>query len=395
MRGQRARIWPTIRATSSRPHRLTRRCWSAGAWRPAADGRRTRTAADSRSSRNSPERSGPVRFRAAGRRWHRGQGRSGAAAPYLLIVVGQVLVPQRDPEQPLRHRSVAPRSSARASDVASPPVERGLDPTALNRRKPEQALGYTVSASGSSSVPAQVFGRFRAPMHLPRVRIRAKLRFRPPSPTPSSIASCATPSASSSKATPCASASTLGHGARLRGSNSHSPRAPPGQPRWRARAGGRGHSVMRWTTGTSCTPFDPTARTSNPCNRRGKPSVPAGFVGTVAASIGPSGRLQQDSAAVFIGIRTHRVPGSSRTIPRITGDSCLITSAVGICRLAPLALPLRATGLSIGLCNMLIDVVLPLLRGLSRGGSPKTNNPHMTISPNIKMIRRYSFDLPV
>ena len=41
----------------------------------------------------------------------------------------------------------------------------------------------------------------------------------------------------------------------------------------------RAHGPPLWTTGTSCNPLDQTATTGNACNRRGKLSVPAGFIG--------------------------------------------------------------------------------------------------------------------
>jgi hypothetical protein len=57
-----------------------------------------------------------------------------------------------------------------------------------------------------------------------------------------------------------------------------------------------------WTTGTSCNPLDQTATTGNACNRRGKLSVPAGFVGI-------RGRLRSDQTAGFS--RIQRPPHSN------------------------------------------------------------------------------------
>ena len=71
--GQRRRIWPTIRATSSTRRRM-RRCSTAAASPPADDGRRRCRAADSSSSRNSRGRTGPPAARAADRPWHPGPG---------------------------------------------------------------------------------------------------------------------------------------------------------------------------------------------------------------------------------------------------------------------------------------------------------------------------------
>ena len=78
-RGQRARIWPTMRATSSTAPALASMFGAPQLAPPADAGRRRRRAADSSSCRNSRGRSGPPGGRAADRRWHPGRERSAAA----------------------------------------------------------------------------------------------------------------------------------------------------------------------------------------------------------------------------------------------------------------------------------------------------------------------------